>query len=244
MQRRTGSAFYVGYLLFALLFGAVFAFATDSLDYLPTLAEGAVITVEITVLAALLAVVMAFVAGLTRLYAPWPLAWIAVGYIELFRGTSALVQLFWLYFVLPQFGLELSALWAAVLGLGLHIGAYGAEIVRGTVAAVPRAQWEASVALNLAPFRALRRVILPQAVTAMIPPWGNLTIELLKLTSLVSLITLTDLTFRAQQINLATFRTVEVFTLMLVGYLILSLLLTLAIRWLDRHLALRFGRLA
>jgi polar amino acid transport system permease protein len=187
---------------------------------------------------------MAFVAGLTRLYAPWPVAWIAIAYIELFRGTSALVQLFWLYFVLPQFGLELTAFWAAVLGLGLHVGAYGAEIVRGTVAAVPKGQWEASTALNLAPFAALRRIVLPQALAAMIPPWGNLMIELLKLTSLVSLITLADLTFRAQQINLATFRTVEVFTLMLVAYLILSLLLTLAIRWLDGRLALRFGRLA
>lgn len=243
-RRRAGNAFYLCYLLLAILFGGIFAAATDSLSYLPTLAEGALTTVEITLLAAVLGVVMAFVSGLMRLYAPLPLKWIAVAYIEVFRGTSALVQLFWLYFVLPQFGLELSAFWAAVLGLGLHVGGYGAEIVRGTVAAVPRAQWEASTALNLPTGHALRRIILPQALAAMIPPWGNLAIELLKLTSLVSLITLADLTYKAQQINLATFRTIEVFTLMLVAYLILSLLLTLAIRWLDRRLALRFGRLA
>jgi polar amino acid transport system permease protein len=152
------------------------------------------------------------------------------------------VQLVWLYFVLPQVGIELSAMIVAVLGLGLHVGAYGAEIVRGAVSAVPKTQWEASVALNLAPMRTLWRIILPQALTAMIPTWGNLMIELLKLTSLVSLITLADLTFRAQQLNLATFRTPEIFTLVLVFYLALSLMLTIAIRWIAGRLDLRFGR--
>jgi polar amino acid transport system permease protein len=90
--------------------------------------------------------------------------------------------------------------------------------------------------------RTLWRIILPQALTAMIPTWGNLMIELLKLTSLVSLITLADLTFRAQQLNLATFRTPEIFTLVLVFYLALSLMLTTAIRWIAGRLDLRFGR--
>ena len=181
--------------------------------FLPVLGQGVVVTVEITLASACLALFMAFLAALTRLYAPWPLRWLATGYIEIFRGTSALVQLFWLYFVLPQFGVELSAMTVAILGLELHVGADGAEIVRGTVGAVPKAQWEAATALNLGGMRTVRRIIMPQALTAMIPPWGNLMIELLKLTSLVSFITLADLTFRAQQLNLATFRTTEIFTL-------------------------------
>jgi len=235
-------AFFVGYFVLVLLFGAGFTWAMGAGRFLPVLGQGVVVTVEITLASACLALFMAFLAAVTRLYAPWPLRWLATGYIEIFRGTSALVQLFWLYFVLPQFGVELSAMTVAILGLGLHVGAYGAEIVRGTVAAVPKAQWEAATALNLGGMRTLRRIIMPQALTAMIPPWGNLMIELLKLTSLVSLITLADLTFRAQQLNLATFRTTEIFTLVLLCYLALSLLMTLGIRLIADHLHARYGR--
>jgi polar amino acid transport system permease protein len=235
-------AFFVGYFILVLLFGAGFTWAMGAGRFLPVLGQGVVVTVEITLAGACLALFMAFLAALTRLYAPWPLRWLATGYIEIFRGTSALVQLFWLYFVLPQFGIELSAMTVAILGLGLHVGAYGAEIVRGTVAAVPKAQWEAATALNLGGLRTVRRIIMPQALTAMIPPWGNLMIELLKLTSLVSLITLADLTFRAQQLNLATFRTTEIFTLVLLCYLALSLLMTLGIRLIADHLHARYGR--
>ena len=242
MKGPPSKAFFVGYFVLVLLFGAGFTWAMGAGRFLPVLGQGVVVTVEITLASACLALFMAFLAAVTRLYAPWPLRWLATGYIEIFRGTSALVQLFWLYFVLPQFGVELSAMTVAILGLGLHVGAYGAEIVRGTVAAVPKAQWEAATALNLGGMRTLRRIIMPQALTAMIPPWGNLMIELLKLTSLVSLITLADLTFRAQQLNLATFRTTEIFTLVLLCYLALSLLMTLGIRLIADHLHARYGR--
>ena len=242
MKGPPSKAFFVGYFILVLLFGAGFTWAMGAGRFLPVLGQGVVVTVEITLASACLALFMAFLAAVTRLYAPWPLRWLATGYIEIFRGTSALVQLFWLYFVLPQFGVELSAMTVAILGLGLHVGAYGAEIVRGTVAAVPKAQWEAATALNLGGMRTLRRIIMPQALTAMIPPWGNLMIELLKLTSLVSLITLADLTFRAQQLNLATFRTTEIFTLVLLCYLALSLLMTLGIRLIADHLHARYGR--
>src|SRR3546814_8642786 len=84
-----------------------------------------------------------------KMYAPWPLRWLAVASIELFRGTSALVQLFWLFFVLPHFGVTLEPLTVAILTLGLNVGAYGAEVVRGAVSAVHRGQWEATVALNM-----------------------------------------------------------------------------------------------
>ncbi|PKA44652.1 ectoine/hydroxyectoine ABC transporter permease subunit EhuC [Rhizobium sullae] len=203
--------------------------------FLPGLLQGAVLTVEITLLAAIVAIFMAFVAALAKLYAPLPIRWLSSAYIEIFRGTSALVQLFWLYFVLPQFGVSLDAFVVAVLALGLNIGAYGAEVVRGAIISVARGQWEASVALNMSRGQMLRRIILPQAFAAMIPPWGNLLIELVKSTSLVSLITLADLTFKAQQMNQTTLKTVQVFTLVLLIYLAISLTVTIAMRVLEQR---------
>lgn len=133
-----------------------------------------------------------------------------------------------------------------IAALGLNVGAYGAEVVRGAILAVPRGQWEAATALNLSRLQALRHVILPQAFVAMIPPWGNLFIELLKATSLVSLITLADLTFKATQINQNTLRTLEVFGLVLLIYLALATLVTQAMRALEQRAArgLRRGRVA
>lgn len=203
--------------------------------FVPGLAEGAAMTLRITAAAAVLAVVAAVAAALLKLYGPAPLRWLAVAYIEVFRGTSALVQLFWLYFVLPAFGITIEAYEAAVLGIGLNIGAYGAEVVRGAIVSVPRGQWEATVALNMPRAQALRRIILPQAFAAMIPPWGNLFIELLKTTALVSMITLGDLAFRAQQMNQTTMKTVQIFTLVLLIYLAMSLVITIAMRLLERR---------
>src|SRR5690606_3303270 len=148
----------------------------------------------------------------------------------------------WMFYVLPLFGVTLPALTVAIVALGLNVGAYGAEVVRGAILAVPRGQWEAATALNLTRIEALRRVIVPQAVLAMIPPWGNLLIELLKATALVSLITIGDLAFRAQQLNQTTLRTVEIFSVVLVGYLCLSLLITAGVRWFERRLSVGLGR--
>jgi polar amino acid transport system permease protein len=211
-------------------------------EFLPGLLEGALITVQITIGGCALAVACAFVAGLAKMYGPWPVRWLAVGYIEVFRGTSALVQLFWLFFVLPRFGLTMEPLTVAILTLGLNVGAYGAEVVRGAVAAVPRGQWEATVALNMSRAQALRRIILPQAVVAMIPPWGNLFIELLKATALVSLITIPDLAFRAQQMNATTYRTVEIFSIVLVFYLAIAMVITIAMQTVERFAARGLAR--
>jgi polar amino acid transport system permease protein len=206
------------------------------LEFLPQLLQGAWITVQITVLASVLAVAAAFASGLARLSRLGLVRAVAVVYVEVFRGSSALVQLFWLFFVLPLFGITLSAFQVAVLGLGLNIGAYGSEVVRGAILAVPRGQVESCIALNMTRWQALRRVIVPQAAIAMLPPWGNLFIELLKATALVSLITLGDLTFRAYQLNQATFRTAEIFTLVLGLYFAIALAITGAMRLLERRL--------
>jgi polar amino acid transport system permease protein len=210
--------------------------------FLPGLLQGAWLTIQITVLGSILAIVMGVLAALARLYGSAPIRWLATIYVEIFRGTSALVQLFWLFFVLPQFGVMIDAFAVAVLALGLNVGAYGSEVVRGAIRSVARGQWEASIALNMSRAQMLRRIILPQAFIAMIPPWGNLFIELLKSTALVSLITLSDLAFRAQQMNQTTLKTLPIFTLVLLIYLVLSLAITIGMRLLERRASLGLAR--
>ncbi|MGK9168426.1 ectoine/hydroxyectoine ABC transporter permease subunit EhuC [Inquilinus limosus] len=219
--------------ILAFVAGLVVASFADFKIFLPGLLEGGFMTIAITAGAAVLAVVCAFVAAMAKMYAPWPLRWLAIAYIEIFRGTSALVQLFWLFFVLPQFGVTLEPVTVAILALGLNIGAYGSEVVRGAVRSIPRGQWEATTALNMSRLQALRDIILPQALVAMVPPWCNLFIELLKSTALVSLITISDLAFKAQQMNATTYRTVEIFSIVLVMYLAIALLITIAMHGLE-----------
>jgi polar amino acid transport system permease protein len=223
----------IGLLAATLLVIGLLSLSSEYAIFVPGLLQGAGLTIEIALLGSILAVATATIAGLAKMYGPAPIRWLAVTYIEIFRGTSALVQLFWLFFVLPHFGISLEPFTVAVIGLGLNVGAYGAEVVRGGVASVTRGQWEAATALNMTRIQALRRIILPQAFIAMIPPWGNLFIELLKSTALVSLITLTDLAFKAQQMNQTTMKTIPIFTLVLLIYLAMSLLITIGMRTLE-----------
>ncbi|CDX51325.1 putative amino-acid ABC transporter permease protein y4tF [Mesorhizobium plurifarium] len=232
----------VGMLVAALAVIGLLATQPSYSLFLPGLLQGALLTIEIAVLGSVLAVAMGVLAALARLYGPAPLRWLATVYVEIFRGTSALVQLFWLFFVLPQFGLLMDAFTVAVLALGLNVGAYGSEVVRGAILAVAPGQWEASIALNMSRAQMLRRIILPQAFIAMIPPWGNLFIELLKSTALVSLITLTDLAFKAQQMNQSTLKTVPIFTLVLLIYLVMSLAITIGMRFLEQRASAGLSR--
>lgn len=205
-------------------------------DYLPHLWAGTLVTLHVTTWSVLLAALAAFAAGTARLSSLRLPHCAAAVYVEVFRGTSLLVQLFWLYFVLPILGLNISAMVAAVLALGLNIGAYGAEVVRGAVLALPRSQYEAAIALNFSTTQRLFRILLPQALPAMIPPFGNLVIELLKGTALVSLITLHDLTFKGQLLRDATYDTALIYGLVLLGYFLIALALTAVMRWLEHRL--------
>jgi polar amino acid transport system permease protein len=207
------------------------------LDLLPDLVGGLVVTIEVTAGAAVVALVMAFAAGLSRLAAARVVRAAATAYVEVFRGTSALVQLFWVYFVLPLLGVSLDPMTAGILVLGLNIGAYGAEVVRGAILAVPRSQREAAAALGFTPRQTRWRVVVPQALPVIVPPAGNLLIELLKGTALVSLITLGDLTFAAQTLRASTLRTAEIFTLVLVIYFLVAAVLTAGMRWIERHVS-------
>jgi len=221
-------------LVAALIVIAIVAATGGNSIFMPGLLQGTWLTLQIAVVGCLLAVAMATIAALCRLYGPRPLRWLAVTYVEFFRGTSALVQLFWLFFVLPDFGISMEPFTVAVLGLGLNVGAYGAEVVRGAIQGIQRGQWEATTALNMTRWQALRRIILPQAFVAMIPPWGNLFIELLKSTALVSLITMSDLTFKAKTLNDFSLKTIPIFSLALLIYLVLSLAITIGMRRLEQ----------
>lgn len=200
------------------------------------LLRGLGMTLQITAGGAVIAIIVGLVAGLARL-APYRIVrGIAITYVEIFRGTSALVQLFWFYFVLPAFGIDLNALSAAILVLGLNTGAYGAEVVRGAMLAVPRGQLDAAAALNLSRWQTLRFVLFPQAAMAMLPPAGNLIIELLKNSALVSLIAITDLTFAAQLARSATLQSGQTFALVLVLYFAAALCITGMFRTMERTL--------
>jgi polar amino acid transport system permease protein len=227
--------FSLGAMLVAALIAiAVMAMTGDNAIFMPGLLQGTWLTLQIAIVGCGLAIVMATIAALCRLFGSAPLRWLAVVYVEFFRGTSALVQLFWLFFVLPDFGISMEPFTVAVLGLGLNVGAYGAEVVRGAIQGIQRGQWEATTALNMTRWQALRRIILPQAFVAMIPPWGNLFIELLKSTALVSLITMSDLTFKAKTLNDFSLKTIPIFTLALLIYLVLSLTITIGMRRLEK----------
>lgn len=212
-------------------------------QYGDRIVSGTLVTVLLTVLASLLAMAIALAAGLMRM-APNPLVrGVATVYIEIFRGTSLLVQLYWIFFVLPLFGITLDKFTAGFVAVGMNLGAYGAELVRGAILSVPRGQWEAALALNMSPAKRMWRVILPQAFLIMLPSWGNLLIELLKGTALVALIAVADLMFQVKQINGTTFLSAESFgTALIIYYVLARFMLTPFMRWLERVMMRRLGR--
>ena len=208
-------------------------------SYLPPLLEGAWVTTQLTIYSTLLGAFFAFAFGLGRISDYWLLRASSIAMIEIFRGTSLLVQLFWLYFALPLVGQMLGQDWrlapmvAGTLALSLNIGAYGAEVVRGAVQAVPLSQHEAAKALDFTPRQTLWRVALPQAIPEMLPSFGNLAVQNLKDTALVSLISLGDMAFRAEQIRNFTQDSTTVYTILLLMYFGMALVLTAAMAMLE-----------
>lgn len=206
----------------AFLAGLYFAVFSSVAQFLPALLNGLTVTVGVALPSMLLTYAISVLVGLGRLSPVAPLRWLSTIYIEVFRGVSLLVILFWLYFVLPEFGLTLSAYTVALLGISMNAGAYGAEIVRGAVQAVPKGQYEACVTLNMPTWRKYTRIILPQALVIAVPAMTNMTIELLKGTALVSAVTLVDLTAAGVRQNQLTYRTVEIFSVLALIYFCLA----------------------
>ena len=214
-------------------------------DNLPRLLEGALLTVELVVLALLLGMVFALPAALMRVSENWWLRAPAYGYIFFFRGTPLLVQIFLIYYGLGQFeAIRESALWpvlrepywCAIIAFALNTGAYTAEILRGAIEAVPTGQIEAARAFGMSKTLCYRRVILPQAWRIAMPAYGNEVILMLKSSALASTITLLDLTGMARTIIARTYMPVEIFLAAGALYLLLTFIFTRAYRLLERRM--------
>ncbi|MGN6763785.1 MAG: ectoine/hydroxyectoine ABC transporter permease subunit EhuC [Rhizobiaceae bacterium] len=209
-------------------------------EYLKPLMQGAWITIQLTVYSTILGAICSFAFGIGKLSANWAIKGFSIAYIEVFRGTSLLVQLFWLYSALPIAGdaiginLRLPPVAAGVLALGLNIGAYGAEVVRGAIQSVRYSQYEAAKALNFSPRQTLWRIALPQAIPEMMPAFGNLAVQNLKDTALASLISLGDLAFVAERIRNFTQDSTTIYTMILFMYFGMALVVAGLMHLLER----------
>lgn len=208
----------------------------------PTLLRGLGTTVEYTVVGALAALVLSFLLGLMGMSSSLPVRGVARVFVEFFRGTSLVVQLFWIFYVLPQLGFKLAPLFAATVAFGLNFGAYGAEVVRGALGAVPKAQWEATVALSMTPYQRMRRVLLPQAIPEMIPPFGNLLVQVLKSSSLLYFLAITEFTFEIQELRYKLTSRIAPYLLALVAYFVVAQLLLYGMRLWERRAGRKVGR--
>nr|WP_181954977.1 ectoine/hydroxyectoine ABC transporter permease subunit EhuC [Lentibacillus cibarius] len=204
-------------------------------DIFPNLMQGVGITIKVLLGSVILGYLIAFISGFCRLSRNPILRGFTRFYVEIFRGTSLIVQLFWFYYALPiLFGIDIgSNYWAGVLAIALNYGAYMSEIVRGSILSVAKGQTEAATALNMSPFQRMRLVIFPQAVRMMLPEFGNYLIQMLKATSLVSLISMSDILYygdilRSNNISQAP----TIYFLILVFYFIMALPLI----WLTRKM--------
>jgi polar amino acid transport system permease protein len=206
-------------------------------DWAPRLAQGMLTTIGLTVGGMAFALVVGLVLALARLdKRRWYFVWPAQIVVELIRGTPLLVQLFYIFYVLPFLGLRLDPIPAGILGLGLNYAAYLSEVFRSGIEAVPRGQWEAADALGMSHRLKLRRIVLPQAFRIVIPPVGNYFIALFKDSALVATISISELLFTAQLIASETFRYVEVYTIIFIIYFAISYPASLGVRWLERRL--------
>ena len=214
-----------------------------SITYGPKFSSAAITTVQVFVYSSLLAVIISIIFGIMRLSKNIIIQVLATVYIEFYRGISLIIQMFWIYYVLPLFGLPLPALLAGVLALGMNFGAYGAEVLRAGILAVPKGQWEGALALNFSKAKRMQRIIIPQIYPIILPPAANLAVELLKGTALVSLITIVDLMFVAKQINMMTWLSAQSFGLaLLIYYIMARFVLVPFLRWLEVLAAKKVGR--
>jgi len=202
------------------------------------LLSGIQLTLLVTAAALTGSLVLGLIVALARMSKrPW-LKMPATAYIEVFRNTPALIQLMWVYYCLPILtGIDLSAAPSATLALGVNGAAYVAEIIRGGIQSIDRGQVEAARTLGMSHFQTMRKIVLPQALRRMIPPFVNESVSLLKFSSLVSVLGVADLTYQAQVLSTTTFRPIEIFTFIAVVYFVLCTALSFMANRLERRLA-------
>lgn len=211
-------------------------------EVLPILAEASVVTLQATLAGFLLALVVGLLFAVGRMTGPAWLRWSVTGVVEFLRSTPLLIQIFFLYYVMPEFGITLDAMPTGVLTLGLHYGAYCAEVYRAGLDNVPRGQWEAAIALNLSPWVTFRRVILPQAIPPIVPALGNYLVALFKETPLLSVIAVQELMQTAKILGSESFQYTEPITLVGLFFLAFSLVSAALIRQVEKALQPRAGR--
>ncbi len=212
-----------------------------TLEILPRLARAAIITVEATLLGFVFAAILGLVLAVVRLAFPKTLVPISV-FVEFIRSTPLLIQIFFLYFVFPSFGIVLDAFTAGVLALGLHYGAYCSEVYRAGFEGVHRGQWEAATALNLDTWTTFRDIIVPQAIPPTVPALGNYLVALLKETPLLSAIAVLELMQTAKILGSENFRYTEPITLVGLFFLAMSLVSAMLIRMAEAALKRRYVR--
>ena len=206
---------------------------------LPTLLEGVKITILATILGSVLAAAVGLAIAIGRRSRNRIISRSVGFFAEFIRGTPLLVQLYFIFYVLPDIGILLPPLVAGVIGLGLHYGTYTAEVYRAGIENVPRGQWEAAKACNLSPFQTWTRIILPQAIPPMIPALANYFIAMFKETPLLSAITVLELMNQAKSVANSSYRYIEPMTLVGVFFLVISLVSVFGLRWLEH----RYGRI-
>lgn len=214
------------------------SFLRDAAQFLPLLLQGLKFTILVTLGSLALSTILGLVWALMRVSGVAPLVLVAKLVVNTLRGIPILVQLFYIYFVFPEFGLALSALQAAILGLGIAYSAYQAENFRAGIEAIDHGQVEAAQSIGMGWFLMMRRVILPQAIKVVLPPYGNIMIMMLKDSSQASTITVAELTLQGSLLASSTFKNMTVYTLVALLYLSMSLPLIAFVGWLER----RFGK--
>ncbi|ADW74073.1 MULTISPECIES: cystine ABC transporter permease [Rahnella] len=208
------------------------------LDSAPFLLKGTLFTLQLSLGGMVFGLILGFVLALMRLSHFWPLSWLSRFYVSVFRGTPLIAQLFMIYYGLPQFGIELDPIPAAMIGLSLNTAAYTSETLRAAISSIEKGQWEAAASIGMNPWQTMRRVILPQAARTALPPLGNSFIGLVKDTSLAATIQVPELFRQAQ---LVTSRTLEVFTMYLAASVIYWVLATV-LSFLQNRLEDRVNR--
>lgn len=210
--------------------------------YLPLLAKGAVTTVELSLISMSIAIALGLLLALMRLYGAWPVQALATVYVEFIRGSPLLIQLFFIFYGLPAVGIKLEPFAAAVLGLALNYGAYEAEVYRAGIQAIPHAQMEAAFALGMTRWQALRHIIIPQALRVVLPPTTNDFIALLKDSSLVSVITMVELTRVYGQLAAMSYDYMGLGILTALMYVLIGLPFVRLSRWAEARLTVSLRR--
>ena len=204
-------------------------------EILPEILDAFVVTVEATLVGSAIAIVLGAVLALLRRSPLAPIRWVTASFVEFVRSTPLLVQLYFLFFVLPGAGIRLSAFLTGVLGLGIHYATYTSEVYRAGIDAVPRQQWEAARALNFSRRDTWGRIIFPQALVPILPALGNYVILMFKDTPLLSAITVVEALGQARIIGAEDFRYTEGFTIVGILFLVVSYLTALLFRWTERR---------